>query len=127
MQQGLNGSMDLIQLLKDLVVHLTVLAVVLPKESLELLHNQKDLRAQDLILVLSDWHACFLRWIDVKVESSATRIVLLSIAKNALVLELLEQRREKLVVLLLQLVEVKKNVDVGVELVLHVPDGLSLI
>ena len=61
MQQGLNGSMDLIQLLKDLVVHLTVLAVVLPKESLELLHNQKDLRAQDLILVLSDWHACFLR------------------------------------------------------------------
>ena len=51
----------------------------------------------------------------------------MSIAKNALVLELLEQRREKLVVLLLQLVEVKKNVDVGVELVLHVPDGLSLI
>jgi hypothetical protein len=49
------------------------------------------------------------------------------VAHNALVTELLEQCREKLVVLLLQLVQVKKNIYVGVKLILHISDGLSLI
>ena len=49
--------MDFVQLLKDLVVHIGVLAVVILEECLEFLHNHEDLRAHHLFLVyLRIWH-----------------------------------------------------------------------
>ena len=69
-----------------------------------------------------------MRLISIKLEfTTSTTEILLWVAHNALVTELMEQCREKLVVLLLQLVQVKKNIYVCVKLILHISDGLSLI
>ena len=43
--------MDLVELLKDLVIHVRVLAVVVFEEGLELLNDHEDLAAHHLFLV----------------------------------------------------------------------------
>ena len=54
--------MDLVELLKDLVVHVGVLAVVVLEEGLELLDDHEDLAAHHLFLVdLRVWQRYFLR------------------------------------------------------------------